>query len=158
VGRSGFSVSLERDKDAAPLGKLREVVLEFLFHQWVDLLGQQRANQALPWVADGESSLLTIGDSDADDDAPADELAFWFYRNAEWPIERAEHWVTGALVAGREELAEILATIGYRLGDDCPTPEMVLGEHDDLHGPDSREPIAQKDCRVCRHFSSRTPG
>jgi hypothetical protein len=153
MGRTGIVVSLERNGDAAPLRKLRETVLGFLSQQWDDLLGKQGADEAWGWVSQGEHSLLTIGDSDADDNRAADKLVFWFYRSVDWPMNRAEHYLTGALAAGHEELNDNLAPLGYRIFGHYPTIESVLKGHERLLGSDGHETLARADCPICRRFT-----
>ena len=153
MGRTGFSVALERDANPAPLSQLREAVLEVLSQQWEDLLGEEHAAEAAGWVSQGGGSLLTIGDSDADENAPADELMFWFHRSVDWPMDRAEHYLTGALVVGRGDFGDALRRIGYRLTGEYPTRAMLLAEHGSLLGPEAREPLSEKECPVCVRVS-----
>jgi hypothetical protein len=150
MGRSGFAIALERELFAAPLSKLREVVLELLYDQWNELLDERGAEEAHSWVSAGESSLLAIGDSDADENVPVDELMFWFY-SADWPRERAEHYLNGALFIGRDDLTDKLKAIGYRIIDPhYPTKQSLAEEHDELVGPDTRA-----ECPICRPFNDR---
>lgn len=155
MGRTGFAITLQRDAGAAPLRALRAAVLDVLRDQWNDLLDDREAEDARDWVSAGESSLLCIGDSDANDDAPADALMFWFY-SIDWPRERAQHYLNGALVAGRGALTDKLKAIGYRIADaHYPTRVSVLKEHERLLGAETRRPLAQTDCPICRRFGDR---
>lgn len=157
MGRSGTIIRLERDAQAAPLQRLRAAAREFLFDQWDKLLGREGAEEARGWMSGGIDSLLSVGDSEADESVPTDKLAFWFYRNVDWPMSRAEHYLDGALAAGRHQLDETLRRLGYRIAGYCPTRESVLNEHDDLLGAIEREPLLARDCPICRHLETNGP-
>jgi hypothetical protein len=161
MGRTSVTIGLESKADAAPLGELRTVVHQFLIEQWAAILDEESAEEARGWVSVGSDSLLTIGDREADEDARADGLMFWFYRSVDWPRDRAEHYLNGALFIGRADLSDALERIGYRIGAKYPTRAMVLDEHDSLLGPNAPEPVPAGDCPIClhvrKHFADPVP-
>lgn len=148
MGRTGIVVKLKRTPKAASQEKLREVVLAWLGHQWDDILGKKKADEAWGWVSIGQDSLLTVGDYDVDQEAPADDLTFWFYRSVDWPMNRAEHYLTAALFRGHDELDDNLEAIGYRLGKNTRTKESVLEQHASLD-------YLEKPCPVCRYLEKK---
>jgi hypothetical protein len=132
MGRTSIFMAVERTAEAGSLTELRNVVLGWLGHQWDDILGKKEADGPWGWVSQGESSLLTVGDYDVDQDAPTDELEFWFYRGADWPMNWAEHLLLCALVAGHEELNDNLEQIGYRIPEPYADKEYVVKQHEKM--------------------------
>jgi hypothetical protein len=146
MGRSAILVDLKHEKHPQSIAKLRAVVLEWLGVQWDVMLDKRLADEAWGWVSIGRDSLLTIGDYDADQGAPADKIWFWFFRGVDWPMNRAEHYLRGALFRGRAELDEKLAHIGYRVSGVPSTKESIFKQHDSLDH-------LEKPCPVCNYLT-----
>jgi hypothetical protein len=146
MGRTSIFMTLERTPEAGSMEELREVVLGWLGHQWDDILGKKQADEPWGWVSLGRDSLLTVGDYEVDQDAPTDELEFWFYRNVDWPMGWAEHLLLGALVAGHQELNDNLEPIGYRIPEPYADREYVAKQHETME----RLPSP---CAVCDYLS-----
>jgi hypothetical protein len=129
MGGFGWSIGLQASEGAAPLRKVRDLVIQKVVQAWWSSLeepGRSRDNPsyartAVEWIDMGIDSLLTVGvhdysRSDEALDAPAKgELTFWSYDTVSWPKSLAEHWLRMALATTREELEPGLAKLGYKI-------------------------------------------
>jgi hypothetical protein len=123
MGASGWSIELERERNAAPVDELVDAVREHIVEQWL-YWPRRRAwwEMAQSWVHRDLASIEVEENAEA-----RVALMFMFYDSVRWPSLLAAHWVNLALARRRRKFEEKLGALGYAIHDsDGRFPTLLL--------------------------------